>query len=854
MPASYLTGALLLVIMALGLDAQELSQPTFDQLRGVVNRYLEVTDAIPCLRTVRVADSATILASGDRVVMIQMQGADIITQDDPTYGAITDLNGAGSMEYLTVERVSGDSVLFTAPWVHTYETRGRVQLVRVSRHVDAQVVSTVVPQPWNGRTGGVVAIDVDKTLSLDADVSATARGFRGGSVSVKKDICNNQVWTATLTSGEGGQKGENISSSITGQDVCAKGSAANGGGGGNGANAGGAGGGGGGRGGNGGDASSLCDPYIGSGGRAGGGLATHVAKQRLFMGGGGGGGHQNNNQGTAGANGGGIVMIRAQIIVATTGKLMSQGETVRDTSAWRNGVALEPGDGTGGGGAGGSVMVEAQQVIGAMTINVRGGNGGHVGARYQPNGPGGGGGGGIALIPRPNPNITVIAAGGSPGVHVSFETGPNVFRRPWGATAGDSGIVVTPFSWRMPTDPTLSIVGADTVCDGNTVVLTASDGFASYRWSTGESGRVINVGLAGRYAVTATDSAGCVRPPLSVEVGVRNALIVAGPDVNFGTTEVGANLRSSFVIRNVNTESFSVSQITLPPDVRIIGNAPPIVVLPGDSARVDLEFLASRVMSLRDSIRLEVNSPCKATAFVRTSADVTADRVVFTLPQVSTARPAELVTIPIQARLETPTADIRGVGLRLVVGIDARLFDAVTARGATITSTTLDRARSLRLIELTFSSVEITQLSSVIADLDGTTLLAGVTECPITIEQAVWNRPFGGPATRSDTGRLSVGMPCGSSRRAVRFLGRERFQAHPNPADDVVTIDLGESLARGLSWTVMDALGMNVAVGVFAGPTSSTVTIQLPHVASGTYMLRLVADEGSMNLPLIIQR
>ena len=854
MPASLLTGALFLVIMASGLDAQELSQPAFDQLRGVVNRYLEVTDVVPCLRTVRVADSATILASGDRVVMIQMQGADINTQDDSTFGAIADLNGAGSMEYLSVERVSGDSVIFTAPWVHTYDTRGRVQLVRVSRHVDAQIVGIVVPQPWNGRTGGVVAIDVDKTLSLDADVTSTARGFRGGSVSVKKDICNNRVWTAPLTSGEGGQKGENIASSTTGQDVCAKGSAANGGGGGNGANAGGAGGGGGGRGGNGGDASSLCDPYIGSGGRAGGGLARYVAQQRLFMGGGGGGGHQNNNQGTAGANGGGIVMIRAQIIVATTGKVLSQGETVRDTSAWRNGVALEPGDGTGGGGAGGSVMVEAQQIVGMLTIDVRGGNGGHVGARYQPNGPGGGGGGGIVLIPRPHPNITVLAAGGLPGVHVSFETAPNVFRRPWGATAGDSGIVVAPFTWRMPTDPNLSIAGADTVCDGNTVVLTASDGFADYRWSTGESGRVISVGSAGRYAVTVTDSAGCVRPPKSVDVGVRSAQIVAGPDVNFGTTEVGANLRSSFVIRNVNSESITVSQIILPPDVQVSGNAPPIVVQPGDSVRVGLEFLASRVMSLRDSIRLVVNAPCTATAFVRTSADVTADRVIFSLPQVSTARPAEAVTIPIQARLESPTADIRGVGLRLVVGIDARLFDPTAARGATITGSAIDRIRSLRLIELTIPSVEITQLSSVIAELDGTTLLAGISECPITIEQAVWNRPLGGPATRADTGRLTVGMPCGSSRRAVRFLGRDRFQAHPNPADDVVTIDLGESVARGLAWSVMDALGMNVAAGEFAGPTGPMIVIHLPPIASGRYLLRLAADEGAVNLPLIIQR
>lgn len=68
----------------------------------------------------------------------------------------------------------------------------------------------------------------------------------------------------------------------------------------------------------------------------------------------------------------GIIMIRAENIIAPAGRIISQGVSVRDTSAWQSGKALEPGDGAGGGGAGGSVMIQAERIIGPLTVNVRG--------------------------------------------------------------------------------------------------------------------------------------------------------------------------------------------------------------------------------------------------------------------------------------------------------------------------------------------------------------------------------------------------------------------------------------------------------------------------------------------------
>ena len=58
----------------------------------------------------------------------------------------------------------------------------------------------------------------------------------------------------------------------------------------------------------------------------------------------------------------------------------------------------------------------------------------------------------------------------------------------------------------MPID---SIIGASTICDGDTLTLSALSGFATYLWSDGESTQSIKVSKTGNYFVTAIAAGGC---------------------------------------------------------------------------------------------------------------------------------------------------------------------------------------------------------------------------------------------------------------------------------------------------------------------------------------------------------
>lgn len=73
-----------------------------------------------------------------------------------------------------------------------------------------------------------------------------------------------------------------------------------------------------------------------------------------------------------------------------------------------------------------------------------------------------------------------------------------------GCTGSDSQIVE---AFVPPTPPIIS--GGLTFCDGNTTVLDAGTGLASYIWSTGETTNSIVVNTVGTFSVTVTDNNGC---------------------------------------------------------------------------------------------------------------------------------------------------------------------------------------------------------------------------------------------------------------------------------------------------------------------------------------------------------
>lgn len=434
-----------------------LSIPLFSQTKisGIINKYGRITSLGADF--VIVGDEAQFdqFSQGDTVLLIQMKGARIYASEASTYGTAYESYGKpGKHEFLTILSVDDatNSIVFRNNIVNnSYDLASGVQIIKVPSYNAAVVETGLTCQPWDSvtKTGGVLAAIIGRTLSLNADIDVTGKGFKGGSVTPGPGVCNitNQLkldkYVYPAISDSSGFKGEGLSvRANAGTEpypsifpLFAKGKGANftGGGGGNGRFSGGGGGSNYGSGGIGGQETPLTCMPPQLGGEGGKNVVSTGLNGGIFMGGGGGSStYITGGTPAPGGNGGGIVILICDTIKGNNHNIIADG--------------MHPGTafgeaGAGGGGGGGSVALYLQSYSSelsssALTISARGGQGGNNLANA---GNGGGGGGGLINtnnIPLPS-NLVKSVSGGTPGTRGGGSTA--------GATSGLNGVSQTTF-------------------------------------------------------------------------------------------------------------------------------------------------------------------------------------------------------------------------------------------------------------------------------------------------------------------------------------------------------------------------------------------------------------------------
>ncbi len=852
--------ALILLCCVVGIAHGQQGMPSaVTPISGQINRYESVSGIVPCDTTVRVR-GASLFRAGDEVLMIQMKGARINELNDSTYGQIQSMNGAGCVEFLTIKRVDQDRITFTRPWVHPYSAEGAIQLVSVPRYTDVVTDGDVTAPAWNGMVGGVVVLRADGTLTLDADIDVSGKGFRGGYASFPRDVCVPTMWGSYYLFGEGGEKGDGIATTPSSQALASKGPFANGGGGGNGANAGGAGGSNAGSGGRGGDANTWCVGYRGIGGYPGVTVDTLLLKQRVFLGGGGGGGHQNNNQGTAGAAGGGVVIIVANGLNMMGGSIIARGLSVRDTAAWDGKQYQQPGDGAGGGGAGGTVLLDIGATRGTATIDVRGGNGGHVGARYQPNGPGGGGGGGAIIMTSSVAGITARLDGGVPGVHLSPETADEVRNSSWGATAGASGRVVTGFTWKNYTPLVLTATGGGDICPGGSRVLTASEGFMYYRWSNGSTERSVTAAVPGEYSVTAIDSSGCSQTIRGIVVTLDPVQLSVPTRIDFGTVDYRTGFSKDLVITSSDDDTVVIASIAAGTHFRVIDPSVfPLSIAPMSTVTIPIEFISKMPDEYLETLTVDVTSPCRVLYPVVFRAKVDPIRVRFSMPDTTAKRGATNVELPITTQLLPDSLDLPNVHLRITVSMNSTMFAPSAITRGTVVDDVIDVIRSRRTVTIDIDSLVIPAGRSTLTSIRGTVLLSGVDKTVLDIDSVQWIFVEQTPITIIQDGTLDVAPTCFTDARIVKFLTPTTLRVGPNPAHDVLDVDATMHAAGVYDLSVLDLQGNTMyhhAERMQHGDAERTMHVTLPtHLwQQGSYIIRLTTPLQTFVEPVIVAR
>lgn len=389
---------------------------------GVINTYYSVSTIDTCNNKLTI--NAKGLVKGDRVVIMQMNGATANLTNTNTFGSISSVNGAGNYEFNVVSDVLTDTVItFSLKFLNNYDPTQAVQIIQFPAFRSVNTTCLLTCKPWNGKTGGVLVLYATDTIRVLSKIDVSGKGFRGSNP-INAGNCQGVPYSnyfTTTTSNLAARKGGGIVSFSSAYE-CGRGKAGNGGGGGNEHNSGGGGGANYGTGGDGGERvkNLLSCPgnFPGIGGESLAPYYNNLLKNKIFMGASGGCGHENNNYSGVSGSGGGIAFIVGRIIKCVNDTIFANGESV--TAA-----CLE--DGGSGGGAGGTIIMKTDSVYGKIMLSVKGGNGQSVdnSGKNECYGPGGGGGGGVATISSKFKvtNVLFDTLGGKAGL-VFNSTGP----------------------------------------------------------------------------------------------------------------------------------------------------------------------------------------------------------------------------------------------------------------------------------------------------------------------------------------------------------------------------------------------------------------------------------------------
>ncbi|MEL7297112.1 MAG: hypothetical protein AAGJ86_05585, partial [Pseudomonadota bacterium] len=393
---------------------------------------------------------STDIAAGDVLIVLQMIGAEIDTTDNQAatgdYGdGSGGLEQAGSLNNVNFTAGLYEFVIATGPvtggsipiegqgagnglvndYINSDTTTAtlgfrRYQIIKVPQFAELNLSGEIVSDRWNGRWGGITAINVREDMSLaGGSFNADGRGFRGGQFFPERSDNTGtpagnfgfkgegiaglpqRLFSRVLLAEDPGSNGEELGpDGYAGTDglgpvgtawtrdagLGAPGTAGSGGGGGE--DAGGGGGGNASRGGSGGQGVSGANTE----GIGGADFPQHFAATaaRLVMGGGGGASNGDDIGNldltvSSGQAGGGIVFVRSTAIVTSGGGDISANGDSGGTAA---------SEGGGGGGAGGTVLIHTDgSTVDGFTFSAIGGAGGS--SLQTSDGGGGGGSGGV---------------------------------------------------------------------------------------------------------------------------------------------------------------------------------------------------------------------------------------------------------------------------------------------------------------------------------------------------------------------------------------------------------------------------------------------------------------------------
>jgi hypothetical protein len=349
---------------------------------------------------------------------------------------------------------------------------------------------------------------------------------------------------------------------------------------------------------------------------------------------------------------------------------------------------------------------------------------------------------------------------------------------------------------------TPTIVGRSTLCEGDTIVLTADAVYATYKWSTGETSPSIKVDKAGNYTLTVTTADGC-----------------DGSSIPFN---IAVNAKPKVAINSSST-------LLMDPQDSVILSATPGYRQYAWSTGANKDTIVVRQAG-NYSVVITDSNGCTANASIDIGSFATQPRAELGLPIVEAA-PGDHVIIPVNILSSTNLEASGATDFSYTITFNRSLLSPIDKD---ISSVSADRTRSVTKTGTRNPSLVV----GAVSQIEFIAALGDTTECPLTFETMTWQN--GQPVqttVKHGTFKLLNICPEGGDRLFNLSGHLVLAPPNPNPASSH-TIIRYELLEEGeVQLFLLDMLGREVLSIVHAHQTAGPyqVITDLSRLADGLY-------------------
>lgn len=328
---------------------------------------------------------------------------------------------------------------------------------------------------------------------------------------------------------------------------------------------------------------------------------------------------------------------------------------------------------------------------------------------------------------------------------------------------------------------------------------------------------------------------------------------------NFNTV-LGLSDNSELIINNKGPYDIEIIGLIIPSDpvFTLSGNLLGVVIPAENQVKTNVIFLPNEIKTYRDSIvvKILIGGCEREIVFYLEGEGLPSKKLMVYIPDMIVEPTLNNFKLPIYGKLEKEEDTLEGFTIEtLKITMHRSVFYPKNIIGGTLISSTL--IGDDRVLEIKIDNINVNKNDSLIAEIEGATLLGDVDYTDVAISDIDYTqKALVGEITSSDGSMLTEICTEGDDRLLTISGTGSSVKINPNPVSDMIrfsifTIEKGKHIVD-----LLDMFGRTIRITDFINPTGSGYEFASNYptadLASGNYTFRMQTPSEMITLQFVI--